>query len=113
MVGKIYAGIIIDRVNIVNGSLTDDEHGSFKTGRGCVDQIFTLKQIGKKPRKKKCKVYVGFIDLEKAFDRVNRAALWQVLRMLSGIKSVYVDSLVCLRVKGGESGRFRIDSGVR
>ena len=38
-------------------------------------------------------VYVGIIDLEKAYDRVNREAMWQVLRMydmggklLSGIK---------------------------
>ena len=43
-------------------------------------------------------MYVGFIDLEKAYDRVNREALRQVLRMydvggkfLSGIKSMYVD----------------------
>ena len=26
-------------------------------------------------------VYVGFIYLEKAYERVNREALWQVLRM--------------------------------
>ena len=46
---------------------------------------------------KKCRVYVGFMDLEKAYDRVNREALWQVLRMydmggnlLTGIKSIYV-----------------------
>ena len=41
---------------------------------------------------------MGFIDLEKAYDRANREALWQVLRMwdvggklLSEIKSMYVD----------------------
>ena len=27
------------------------------------------------------KVYVGFIDLEKAYNRPNKEALWQVLRM--------------------------------
>ena len=32
---------------------------------------------------------------------------------MSGIKSMYVDSSVCVRVKGGDSERFRIDSGVR
>ena len=34
-------------------------------------------------------------------------------KLLGGIKSMYVDSLSCYRVKGGESERFRIDSGVR
>ena len=32
-------------------------------------------------REKKGRVYVGFIDLEKAYDRVNRNVLWCVLRM--------------------------------
>ena len=48
-------------------------------------------------------MYVGFIYLEKADDRVNREALWQVLRMydvrsklLNGIKSMYVNSLLVL-----------------
>ena len=31
---------------------------------------------------------------------------------MSGIKSMYVDSLAYVRVKGGESERFKIDSGV-
>ena len=86
----------------------------------CVDHIFTLKQIGEKAKKKKCKMYVGFIDLEKAYDRVNRETLWQVLRMcdvggklLSGIKSMYVDSSDCVRIKGGVSEQFTIDRGVR
>ena len=34
-------------------------------------------------------------------------------KLLSGIKSMYVDSLACVRVKWCESERFRIDSGVR
>ena len=72
---KIYAGILVDKVR------TDDERGSFRAERGCVDQIFTLKQIGEKSRKKKRRLYVGFIDLEKAYERVNREGLWQVLRM--------------------------------
>ena len=42
-------------------------------------------------------MYVGFTDLDKAYNRVNREAIWQVLRMydmggkiLNGIKSMYV-----------------------
>ena len=53
--------------------------GGFRPGGWCVDQIFTLKQIGEKVKEKKRRAYVGFIDLEKAYDRFNREALWQVL----------------------------------
>ena len=42
---------------------------------GCVNQIFTLKLIGEKARKKKRRLYVGYIDLKKSYDRVNRKAL--------------------------------------
>ena len=45
--------------------LIDDELGGFRVGRECIDQIFTLKQIGEKAQEKNA-VYVGFIDLEKA-----------------------------------------------
>ena len=34
-------------------------------------------------------------------------------KLLNGIKSIYVNSLVCVRVKGGWSECFRIDSGVK
>ena len=34
-------------------------------------------------------------------------------KLLSGIKSRYVNSLACARVKWGESECFRIDSGVK
>ena len=75
---------------------------------GCVDQIFTLKQIGEKAREKKRRVHVSFVDLEKACDKVNREALWQVLGMydvgdkrLSGMKSMYLESSACVRVKKG------------
>ena len=100
--------------------LFDDVHGGFRAGKECVDQVFTLKQIGEKAREKKCRVYGGFMDLEKAYDRVNREALWQVLgmydvggKLLNGIKSICVKSLDCVGVQGGESECFRIDSGVR
>ena len=53
--------------------------------------------------------------MEKAYNRVNREAMWQVLTMcdvsdklLSGIKNMYVTNLACIRVKGDESERFRI-----
>ena len=34
-------------------------------------------------------------------------------KLLNGIKSIYFVSLACVRVKEGESERFKFDSGVR
>ena len=47
---------------------------------------------------------MDFIDLEKAYDRVNRKGLWG--KLLRGIKTMFV-------IKRGWSEQFRIDSGVR
>ena len=71
MVGKIYAGILVDIVRRVAGGLTDDEEGGFRAGSGCADQIFPLKQISEKALDA---VHVVLIDLEKAYDRLNSEA---------------------------------------
>ena len=52
------------------GCLIEDEQGVFRSGKGFEPQIFTLEQIGEKAREKKRRVYVGFIDFEKAYDRI-------------------------------------------
>ena len=56
------------------------------------------------------------MDLYKTYDRVNRAALWPVLsiydmgdKLLNGSQSMYLYSLACVRVIGGESVCFRMD----
>ena len=60
------------------------------------------------------------MDLEKAYDKVNRELLWQMLRMydvngkqLNGIKSMYVNSLTCVKLKEGENKCFRMNSGLK
>ena len=71
-------------------------------------------------REKKNKLYLGFMDLQQGYDRVNRKGLWQVLviysvgdRLLNGIKSMYDDSEACVRINGVKSDWFSINSGVR
>ena len=40
--------------------LIGEEQGAFRSGRGCVDQIFTLKQMSDKMREKKEESVFGF-----------------------------------------------------
>ena len=67
VVEKLFAGTLVDRVRKVTEGFIDDKEGGFRAGRGCIDQIFTLQQIGEKAREKKGIVYVGFMDLEKIY----------------------------------------------
>ena len=81
MVGQIYGRILVDRVRRVIEGLIDDKQGGFRSWRGCVNQIFILKQIGKYAREKNRRVYVRFMNLEKTYDRVNREALECMMRV--------------------------------
>ena len=49
----------------MTGGLINDKQSRLRAGRGCVDHIFTLKQVGEKARDKKRRVYVGFMNLKR------------------------------------------------
>ena len=57
-----------------------------------------MKQMNEKPNEKNYRMHVGVMDMEKAYDRINREDLPQVLRMhkvggklLSSIRSKYAN----------------------
>ncbi len=60
-------------------SLAKDQ-GGFRRGRGCRDQILTLRLLGQTMMSKKKKgMLAAFIDIRKAYDRVDRSKLWDCL----------------------------------
>ena len=46
--------------------------GGFRRSRGCTDQCFIVRQICEKYSGKGKDVYFAFLDLEKAYDRVDK-----------------------------------------
>ena len=68
-----YKNVCIDICKLTKG-LIDEKQGGLRSEKRCIDQIFTLRQIGEKAWQEKWKVYVGFIDLNKMYDRVNKKA---------------------------------------
>ena len=54
------------------------QHG-FRSGRGTADCLFNLRQVVELARAHATPMHAAFVDFSKAFDSVNREALWEVL----------------------------------
>ena len=118
--GKVYGRILIDRVIEQSEGQIGEEQSGFRKGRSCADQIFVLRQLSEKLLEKKRRLFVAFMDLEKAYDKVERDGMWQVMRIngvggrvLRGIKSFYDDGRACVRVGGEVSESFEVKMGLR
>jgi hypothetical protein len=97
----------------------DDMQFGFMSGKGTTDAIFIVRQLQEKYLAKNKELWMAFVDLEKAFDRVPREVVWWALRKLgvdewivSVIKAMYEDATTSVRVNGRESKGFRVKVGV-
>ena len=89
---KLYDIILSQRLQ--KWFTSDEEQAGAKKGRGCEEQILALRLLIDIARKDRKPLYIIFIDFEKAYDKVLRWKLVEVLRsfgcgshMLQAIKS--------------------------
>ena len=78
--GKAYTRILEKRLRACVESLLNDSQFGFRPGRGTADAIFVLQMLLEKNWEWGIDKYALFIELEKAFDRVDREHLWQILQ---------------------------------
>ena len=60
----------------------DDSQFGFIPGRGTTDAIFVVRQLQEKYLAAHKRLYMAFVDLEKAFDRMPQKVIWWALRKL-------------------------------
>ena len=120
VVGKVYGRILVERIRETTERKVGEEQGGFRRGKGCVDQVFALKQINEKYTESGKELYLAFMDLEKAYDSVDRAALWRVMEMygvggklIKAVESMYEGGKACVRVCGEETPWFDVETGLR
>jgi sorting nexin-29 len=69
---KIYAKIITQRFKTISEAILLEEQNGFRISRSCIDNVFIIKQTIEKRREFNLETRMTFLDLEKAFHRVNR-----------------------------------------
>ncbi|MDA8001968.1 MAG: reverse transcriptase domain-containing protein [Alphaproteobacteria bacterium] len=119
--GKVFAKAILNRIKPRAEELLRESQCGFRRGRGCADQLFSLRMLMEKAREYHHPLYACFIDLRKAYDSVNRESLWRILqhsyrlppKLLSIIQALHEDSNAAVRAYGKISDKFPVTSGVR
>ena len=119
--GKMLTKILQMRIAIVllDTAVTESQCG-FRSGKGTCDMIFAARQLQEKCIEQQKSLYAVFIDLTKAFDTVNRDALWHVLRkkgfpqkIINIIKSLHTGMSGSVVVDGDTTSSFPISTGVK
>ena len=97
-----------------------EQQAGFRAGFSTIDHIFTLYGLVQKHLQRHTKFYVAFVDLKKAFDTVNRNALWAVLRkagvngkLYRALKGIYASVSACVCDKCSYTKCFECPRGVK
>lgn len=119
--GKILARILLNRItkHILDDVVSESQCG-FRKLRGTVDMVFAVRQLQEKCVEQHQDLHLLFIDLTKAFDTVNRTALWAILSRLGcpprfvAIVRAFHDGMLGRVIENGDtSDPFPVSNGVK
>ena len=115
--------VLFDRIitNRLKSWLTFNvDQTAFQKLKSTLIHIFTLRILIEVARKQNVTLYIGSVDIEKAFDHVPRSLLLKKLvklgvgrLMLFALKEIYMYSVCVIKFQGELSDTFRMYRGVR
>ncbi|BHF75251.1 hypothetical protein SprV_0501834700 [Sparganum proliferum] len=116
----VFAIVLLRRFQAVRDSRTRPNQAGFRAGRGCADQIFTLRRILEFRHSYQQPTAVCFVDFAAAFDFVHHESLWRIMaldgvpaKIIAMIKAYYRSITVRVLVRNNLPQPFGIRSGVR
>ena len=118
--GKILAKVLLNRLQPLSETIIPETQCGFRPGRGTTDMIFPARQVQEKCREQGRDLCLAFIDLTKAFDSVNREALWACLarlgytpKFVNITRQLHEGMKGCVLYEGEQSGSCIINTGVK
>ena len=88
--------------------LLPEEQCGFRPDRSTTDMMFMVRRLQKTERKTGVFLFMYFVDLQKAYDTVDRTLLWQVLtrigvppQMIEVIQQFHDEMRACVRPDDG------------
>ena len=85
VVGKLFLRVLIKRVMAGIGEdgrnrvAIGEEQCGFKQSRGCMDQVFAVRQVCEKCLTNGKDVFCALMDLKTAYDTIDPHGMWQML----------------------------------
>ena len=108
--GKVLLKIVANRLSEyceAHGMLPEEQCG-FRPDRSTVDMLFVVRRLQELGRRRRIPLHMCFVDLQKAYDSVDRELLWQVLAR-AGIPEAMIE--VIRQFHDGMKARVRMDNG--
>ena len=123
VIGKILERLLANRMAVYcelqKGILPEEQYG-FRAGRSTIDAIFLSRVIDEAALAKGEQVYKCFIDLTKAYDKVNRGLLFKILELrgfppktINVIKGLLLGSIAHVRLDGEICSTFALECGLK
>ena len=75
-VGKLFGRVLIKRVRTRTECAIGKEQCGFRQGRGCMDRVFSIRQVYEEYLANGKDVFWAFMDLEKAYETIDRHGMW-------------------------------------
>ncbi len=120
--GKIFCAVMNERMQrcIRNERVFGEEQNGFRYDRRAEDNIYVVNELIERMKRDGKKVYLAFLDIEKAYDRVDRELLCQILgkigmseKCVRLVRSMYVNTRAKYRLGDIETDWVRSRRGVR
>ena len=101
--------VLRERINgwVEESGMLDDIQEGFRMGRRTEDNLFMLERMIDMVKVRKECLFVAFIDMEKAYDKVNRKKLFEVMRGY-GVQGLLVE--VIERIYDGSMVKFELEN---